>query len=670
MAEATAPAVEQHCPQCQRKLRLPAAAAGRKARCPACGETFRVPERKRSTPRPPTPAGGDPIRFDCDRCGAHIKMPPGAAGRRARCPKCRNVLTIPAPDAPPDEHGLDDGFDLLDDLASGEPAAPAAPAPAPASACPACNAPMSASAQLCVSCGHNRSTGRKHAGASLGAIGSGAAGAALGGLRLAANPLLIGCLLSLAGATIGAVVWTMVAWQTGYEIGWIAWGLGALAGAGMYLGWRDGSGTSGAIAAGFAVLGIFGAKIAIFAMLISSFATGDVSSAVMQRNLLAELIADRALTERDVYDDEDREAQWDAEYELATARVEEMSDDEVQSRWEELHADLNFDLPPEQWAKVHRLAGHAADLRADAEGFGPCSEQRFAFRQEEVEKIKRTPERELDKRLAALDAWKADARWSDETYVRNRLAWAHAAQTLREEHGTDADLCAVGSSEWSRTFDRSAERVEALAHDERVAELRTLEAADRRREEIQRLAAHRAHVEARLRGYSALDDRNDELLDVEREKAAALDDEQLAAAVAAMDAWNDGGKWADPEYVRAELIYTMADAAVNEEAERSDANWGDVIEENWDRLHASARNRVDGIPPGEHRSRIERIHAEQRAEAERLQAEWEAQAVNEAAGALGGAFFATMFGLWDVLFGALALITAYRVGSSGFGTGG
>jgi hypothetical protein len=81
--------------------------------------------------------------------------------------------------------------------------------------------------------------------------------------------LVTGILLSLAGALVGALVWFGVAWATNYEIGWIAWGVGVLAGAGMLVGYRQTDTIAGILAAVISLVGILGAKIMVFAHALS-----------------------------------------------------------------------------------------------------------------------------------------------------------------------------------------------------------------------------------------------------------------------------------------------------------------------------------------------------------------------------------------------------------------
>lgn len=64
---------------------------------------------------------------------------------------------------------------------------------------------------------------------------------------------------ALIGTAIGALLWAGVAYLTGLEIGWIAWGIGGAIGLGAALGGGNGA-TTGVVCAGLAVLSIFAGK--------------------------------------------------------------------------------------------------------------------------------------------------------------------------------------------------------------------------------------------------------------------------------------------------------------------------------------------------------------------------------------------------------------------------
>ncbi|MDX2197609.1 MAG: rhomboid family intramembrane serine protease [Phycisphaerae bacterium] len=158
----------------------------------------------------------DKIRFACD-CGARIGVPPAAAGKRVRCPKCQTAVRVPQPDDAQTEHRPDHSdhsstaerasaiparapeaglVESLESLMDGEtlrlapeppPAAPIAPAKpkgaggrgpgaarlhlfdgsldddapdGPPVACPCCEKEYRTGVKICVECGIDIKTGR------------------------------------------------------------------------------------------------------------------------------------------------------------------------------------------------------------------------------------------------------------------------------------------------------------------------------------------------------------------------------------------------------------------------------------------------------------------------------------------------------------------------------
>jgi len=121
---------------CGAKLGVPIARAGRKIKCPKCGNLMVVPlsapamrpaqdaaDETRRTPPASDSATGSHIRVQC-ACGASMGLPVSAAGRRAKCPKCASVFVVPLPSLP--ESKTDDAVttpdlgSLIDDLAREE----------------------------------------------------------------------------------------------------------------------------------------------------------------------------------------------------------------------------------------------------------------------------------------------------------------------------------------------------------------------------------------------------------------------------------------------------------------------------------------------------------------------------------------------------------------------
>ena len=110
------------------------------------------------------------LKFAC-ACGKHIAVPRDWAGRRVRCPKCRQPVTVPAASPSAPDSSVDDLFPALADgdpvlrLAPPETRTAAQERPAETvrgddQSCPSCGKPLPSTAKICVSCGINLKTGR------------------------------------------------------------------------------------------------------------------------------------------------------------------------------------------------------------------------------------------------------------------------------------------------------------------------------------------------------------------------------------------------------------------------------------------------------------------------------------------------------------------------------
>lgn len=85
------------------------------------------------------------IEFSC-QCGKQIKVSEKFAGRRAKCPGCGEPMTIPSPDVPEDEIDGDLLYEALGDTSG---------APEEVS-CPNCDRSMPVNVVVCSHCGYNR----------------------------------------------------------------------------------------------------------------------------------------------------------------------------------------------------------------------------------------------------------------------------------------------------------------------------------------------------------------------------------------------------------------------------------------------------------------------------------------------------------------------------------
>ena len=94
------------------------------------------------------------------------------------------------------------------------------------------------------------------------------------------------------GGLIGAVIWAAVTHYSGYEISWIAWGIGGLVGVGVRLGTSGSGGIShGGTAAIIALVAVLGGKWAAVRFELSAFMADDDAVLIV--------IADTIVAERE-----------------------------------------------------------------------------------------------------------------------------------------------------------------------------------------------------------------------------------------------------------------------------------------------------------------------------------------------------------------------------------
>lgn len=105
------------CPACSVPVRTPLAAAGKRGKCPHCGEIMQIPaaptgdSESASEPEVPAPAparaastkpsaagassSGNTIQFACPHCQGTVRAPTAYAGKNGKCPQCQAVVKIP-----------------------------------------------------------------------------------------------------------------------------------------------------------------------------------------------------------------------------------------------------------------------------------------------------------------------------------------------------------------------------------------------------------------------------------------------------------------------------------------------------------------------------------------------------------------------------------------------
>jgi hypothetical protein len=358
------------CP-CGKKLKAPASAAGKKAKCPSCGNVMKLD----------APAGA---------AGAAPAVPPvptealaaAKAANSAGAVTAKKVAAPPPPPAPADH--ADDGGDDLGDLyalAAVEKQARSAGAVDDSPRCPKCFTELPSGAVLCTNCGFDLRTRKAlsttrgdAAPPALKPLGGGVLnyGAGKAGKKDKMAPqgsFLVGLACCAGFAAAGSIVWFLIGYFTGYSFGFIAMGVGALAGVGMQIGQKGYSKLGGLVASALTLLAIILANIALFVAVLAHPPGQTKQSAKL----------------------EDQEKKLTAEEKGYDPRVLEQFQ--------------------EEYRKAHPSASAKADTSADSssdEGDDDASANRYLRRdiderQAAVDKVKAMPKPDYDATVAKLD---------------------------------------------------------------------------------------------------------------------------------------------------------------------------------------------------------------------------------------------------------------------------
>jgi hypothetical protein len=104
----------------------------------------------------------------------------------------------------------------------------------------------------------------------------------------------------LVAGAIGAGIWAVIAYFTGFELGWIAWGVGLLVGVGVAIGNKgEGSVPAGVLAAVLAILSVVGGKYAMVRMVIPDEGelVASTIAALEDEELVVSYVADGVVQE-------------------------------------------------------------------------------------------------------------------------------------------------------------------------------------------------------------------------------------------------------------------------------------------------------------------------------------------------------------------------------------
>lgn len=620
-------------------------------------------------------SASDLTKIKC-ACGVSLKVPKSAVGKKAKCPKCSKVFVIAEP--PPKEdsvYGLSsepDASSFLDDLASIERSGTKIADTrdeARKVRCPKCGASIEEKAKICIQCGYDMESGRTLAAVK---VAKPASPGLISRISGALGGLMKGTLLSGVGAVFGAVTWAVIAIVSGFEIGWIAVGVGALAGYGMLLGYPAENARAGFIAACMALFGILLGKLFIFAFFVHALITGDTSDIDIQRMIVAEALTEERLSEQGIWG-EDRDEQWDFVSDGADRDVAGWSEERVRTRAAELRAEQDRQLGylAEDGFSIIRVARHRAERRADKLGLSSDHPDREKLYEEEFDACKNLSKAQIADEVRGVDHWEEVGRWADETYVHIDLIERKTNKAI-EDRRTEKEA-EFPDDDWEPSegererFREAAEAVVAdLSSDERLAQLQSIEAEQEREYRVSILADHYAVRRGDAAGLAYDDPKRDEFLNEEYERCDAFDDEALNKATTTLTAWEENDKWSDDAYVRDNLIYMFVGNAIakQREEEHSDDEYWMPSTKKWAEFYTAAAEVVDTIPPNE---RVQRTHDEE-AQLERVRDDRVAADDREVAAELAAsavtAYF-SMFGPLDGLFLLLAVSAAWRIAQGG-----
>jgi hypothetical protein len=199
--------------------------AGKKVLCPKCKAVIKVPQAgiQAAAKKP------DIIKFRCPHCNQKIGLSPKYAGRQVRCAKCKNTLKVPKTasaskplslpkKAAEDFNSFDNILDF-DKLRQAEQNAPAADIPL----------------QLTPSSKPDQQSEFADISGRIPTSSLESAGSRSGSKSFQIDNTPIALLASVVFVIIGGMVWGLIAKYAHMELGLLAWGIGVLAGLGIYL---------------------------------------------------------------------------------------------------------------------------------------------------------------------------------------------------------------------------------------------------------------------------------------------------------------------------------------------------------------------------------------------------------------------------------------------------
>lgn len=139
---------------CGHAFSAPSAYAGKKVKCPKCKNPLMVPAEGKASGKP-SKSSSKKIRIQCD-CGKTVQVKAELAGKKVKCPGCGKPLLVKAKQRVAKE--TSDGGDPMQSLFA---EAGLTEQESGGRKCPECRSPMKPEAILCIECGYNENLGRK-----------------------------------------------------------------------------------------------------------------------------------------------------------------------------------------------------------------------------------------------------------------------------------------------------------------------------------------------------------------------------------------------------------------------------------------------------------------------------------------------------------------------------
>lgn len=331
----------------------------------------------------------------------------------------------------------------------------------------------------------------------------------------------VGLLGSFVGALIGATVWAVVAIVTNYQLGIIAWGLGALAGYGMVRGHREARVGAGIVAALVAVLGIVAAR----AMIIGYMARGELEPIRTRLAILSLPTEKLDRVARLAYTDANERTKragrcpfdgpyWD-DFHEAAARYAALPDAELAAAFEKHREwsrvgrfddvewireslpysllgdivlkvwDAQEPLPAPEWAALYAGAAKRAAALSPDEQSRECRRRTYAGQVASLDGARRAMERgvapgdteargriveaawteALDMEEASLaeaflktESWNDEGQWNDPGWLRLRLAYLYAEREWRQREGSFTQDEPLPGATWDTCLKEATER--------------------------------------------------------------------------------------------------------------------------------------------------------------------------------------------------------------------